>query len=268
SNKGSWRSNVAMNTIKQYKKLDVTFDMTEIGWQVQRKGPTIISKLNDKLKKQSKQTHTKLGLFFIEQFLDPSSRILLTWQQVKTACGRNNKGKTSYWFHRLEELLIDGAEDHKVKEDPCSSAINTLALQLCDSNVLPDNRYKQWIWFAHKDKGGWLIGRVNKLLEKTVHIEHWIEECTQVNKSLEHIWFELKAQAKMRQERITARQDYVRGLVKQKTIESLRALLTSSKETREAFKALIHMYQEGFYRKEEKRYGRGAAHQRKDTQEP
>ncbi|CAG8829425.1 13166_t:CDS:1, partial [Gigaspora rosea] len=53
--KRSWRSNVAINTIKQCKKLVVIFDMPKDSWRVQGNGSTIISKLNNKLKKQSKQ---------------------------------------------------------------------------------------------------------------------------------------------------------------------------------------------------------------------
>ncbi|CAG8656256.1 11507_t:CDS:2 [Gigaspora margarita] len=95
-----WRSNVTVNTIEQYKNLDLIFDMLEGSWHLQGNGPTIISMLDSKMEKQSKQTHIDLGLFFIRQLLDCS-----------------------------EELLIDDTESRKVKEDLFSNDINTSALQ-------------------------------------------------------------------------------------------------------------------------------------------
>ncbi|CAG8814631.1 38363_t:CDS:2 [Gigaspora margarita] len=52
----------------------------------------------------------------------------------------------------------------------------------------------------------------------------------------------------MRQEWLKAQQDYIRGLVRQSTLENLQLLLTSTKETYDAIRALTHIYQEGFYR--------------------
>ncbi|CAG8756490.1 22121_t:CDS:2, partial [Gigaspora margarita] len=53
---------------------------------------------------------------------------------------------------------------------------------------------------------------------------------------------------KMRQERLRARQDYIRGLVRQSTLENFRLILTSTKETFDAIRVLTHVYQKGFYR--------------------
>ncbi|CAG8826906.1 18668_t:CDS:1, partial [Gigaspora margarita] len=52
---------------------------------------------------------------------------------------------------------------------------------------------------------------------------------------------------KTRQEWLRAQQDYIKGLVRQSTLENLRLLLTSTKETYDMIKALTHVYQEGFY---------------------
>ncbi|CAG8770264.1 4210_t:CDS:2, partial [Gigaspora margarita] len=94
-----WRSNVAVNTIEQCKNLDLIFDMVKGSWHLQENGPTIISMLDSKSEKQSKQSRIDLGLFFVRQLLD----------------------------HK--ELLIDDAENRKVKEDFFSNDINTSALQ-------------------------------------------------------------------------------------------------------------------------------------------
>ncbi|CAG8807773.1 44770_t:CDS:2, partial [Gigaspora margarita] len=119
-----WYSNITINTIEQYKNLDLTFDMVERSWHLQENGPTIISMLDSKLEKQSKQPR-----------------------------------KVSLWFQKLEELLIDDAESHKVKEDFLSNDINISALQPHCRNVISDNRCKQ----------------VTKILGKSALIEHWTE---------------------------------------------------------------------------------------------
>ncbi|CAG8718283.1 22825_t:CDS:2, partial [Gigaspora rosea] len=216
------------------------------------------------------------------------------------------QSENSLLVHRLEKLLIDDAENRKVKEDLCSSDMNTLALQPRSGRILPDNRYKQWIWFAHKDMGvGTLVGLLNIWRSVATGISkkknRWItnfpttllkdnsksfptptQECLLLqleeidsvewelvkaqrftekvtNLILENLeknlleaqavslaWALLKDETRAiitlrdlctivfketQQERIAARQDYVRDLVKQKTINSLWALLTSSKET-------------------------------------
>ncbi|CAG8731448.1 19835_t:CDS:2, partial [Gigaspora margarita] len=105
-----WRSNVAINTIEQCKNLDLIFDIVKGSWHLQENGPTIISMLDSKSEKQSKQPRIDLVLFFVRQLLDCSGRNLLTWQQVKTARGANCRGKVPLWFQKLEELLIDDAE--------------------------------------------------------------------------------------------------------------------------------------------------------------
>ncbi|CAG8573520.1 4008_t:CDS:2, partial [Gigaspora rosea] len=271
-----------MNTIEQCKKLDVIFDISENSWHVQGNSPTIISKLDYKLKKQS--------------------------MQVKSACGRNSKGKTPFWFRRLEELLIDDAENRKVKEDLCSGDVNTSVLQprgghgeQVDKYML--SRCKGCNLNRKGKEKGCLINCSRKLIRGVAtgiskKENRWItnfpttllkdnsksfltpiQECPLLQ--LEEIdsekrelvkakaqavslaWASLKDETRAvitlrdlctivfketRQEWIAARQDYVRGLVKQKTMNSLRALLTSSKETHEALRALLHMYQEGFYR--------------------
>ncbi|CAG8845455.1 28206_t:CDS:1, partial [Gigaspora margarita] len=51
-----WHSNVVVNTIEQYKNLNLIFDITEGSWHLQENGPTIISILDSRLEKQSKQT--------------------------------------------------------------------------------------------------------------------------------------------------------------------------------------------------------------------
>ncbi|CAG8803564.1 31236_t:CDS:2, partial [Gigaspora margarita] len=81
--------------------------------------------------------------------------------------------KVPLWFWKLEELLIDDAESHKAKEDFFSNNINTYAHQPHCGNVTSDNRRKQWIWFAQKNRKKWYIGRVTKILEKLALIEHW-----------------------------------------------------------------------------------------------
>ncbi|CAG8832686.1 37036_t:CDS:2, partial [Gigaspora margarita] len=96
-----WYSNVTINTIEQYKNLDLIFNMIEGSWHLQENGPTIISMLDSKSEKQSKQSRIDLGLFFVKQLLDYS-----------------------------EELLINDTESRKVKEDFFSNDINTFTLQL------------------------------------------------------------------------------------------------------------------------------------------
>ncbi|CAG8481844.1 3182_t:CDS:2 [Gigaspora margarita] len=169
----AWHSNIAINTIKQCKNLDLIFDMVEGSWHLQENGPTIISMLDSKSEKQSKQPHIDLGLFFVRQLLNCSGRNLLTWQQIKTARGANCRDKVPLWFRKLEELLIDDTENRKVKEDFFSNDINTSALQPHCGNITSDNRRKQWIWFVQKNKKKWYLGRVTKILEKSALIEHW-----------------------------------------------------------------------------------------------
>ncbi|CAG8806271.1 31524_t:CDS:2, partial [Gigaspora margarita] len=118
-----------------------------------RKWSTIISMLDSKSEKQSKQPHIDFGLFFVRQLLD-----------------------------RSEELLIDDAESCKVKEDFFSNDINTSALQPHCENVTSDNRRKQWIWFTQKNKKKWYLGRVTKVLEKSALIKHWTEMHVQGDK--------------------------------------------------------------------------------------
>ncbi|CAG8818340.1 26046_t:CDS:2, partial [Gigaspora margarita] len=330
--------------------------------------------LDSKSENQSKQTRIDLELIFVRQLLDHSSRNLLTWQQIKIARGANCRGKVPLWFQKLEELLIDDAESHKVKEDFFSNNINISALQPHCGNVTSNNKRKQWIWFAQKNKKKWYLGRVTKILKKSALIEHWTEMYIQGDKcsllkcggcnlntkgkknecmiscnknlirdkpkyhltpvqecpllqlkeidyaerelvksqnfvekeikgpkcksedtsnslvtkikglfqvlptkteALEHIWLELEAQAislawahlknktravitlrdlctavlyKTRQEQLRARQDYIRGLVRQSTLGNLWLLLTSTKEIYDVIRALIHIYQKGFYR--------------------
>ncbi|CAG8826451.1 6174_t:CDS:2, partial [Gigaspora margarita] len=140
-----------------------------------RKWPTIISMLDSKSEKQSKQLCIDLGLFFVRQLLDYSSKNLLTWQQIKTAQGTNCRDKVPLWFRKLKELLIDDTKSRKVKEDFFSNDISTSALQPHCGNVTLDNRRKQWIWFTQKNKKKWYLGRVTKMLEKSALIEHWTE---------------------------------------------------------------------------------------------
>ncbi|CAG8775593.1 28460_t:CDS:2, partial [Gigaspora margarita] len=124
-------------------------------WHLQGKGPTIISMLDSKLEKQSKQTCIDFGSF---------------------------SGKVPLWFRKLEELLIDDAESHKVKEDLFSNDINTSILQPHCENVTSVNRHKQWIWFTQKNTKKWHLSRITKLLEKSALIEHWTEMHIQGNK--------------------------------------------------------------------------------------
>ncbi|CAG8693482.1 18128_t:CDS:10, partial [Gigaspora margarita] len=104
-------------------------------------------------KLDEKVWHSNVAINTIEQ----CKNLDLIFDMVKIARGANCRDKVPLWFQKLEELLIDNAKSHKVKEDFFSNDINNFALQSHCRNITSDNRCKQWIWFTQKNKKKWLL---------------------------------------------------------------------------------------------------------------
>ncbi|CAG8828729.1 6979_t:CDS:2, partial [Gigaspora margarita] len=114
-----WHSNVAVNTIEQCKNLDLIFDIVEGSWYLQENGPTIISMLDSKLEKQSKQTSDKDKELLID---DAESR------KVKEDFFSNDINTSALQLHcenvisdnRQKLALIEHWTEMHIEGDKCS----------------------------------------------------------------------------------------------------------------------------------------------------
>ena len=146
-----WKNNLACLILIRAKELKIEFNIENNSFLLENKGTRIRDVVDHTTFIKAHKVLSAQILFFINQLLDTTGRIALTWQELKLIKNMSSKGRKAKWFANLENKILENEEDRLVKQSLQTPYPNELAFAFRLDQISNDKRRKEWIIFLAKD---------------------------------------------------------------------------------------------------------------------
>jgi ribonuclease HI len=172
-NKPVPKHNLAMKILHETAKLGLKInEITEDPNTFKITG-TDIMKLLTKKDACSFAESDNANLYLLEQLIDSTGKVLLSWQQIKHIRKIKKRGRTPNWFTRLEEKILKNSSSREVQDQYKIKKPNRWAIKAQPQKISKDRRKREWILFKKNEDRRIYVGKVLKKTEKGVVAEHW-----------------------------------------------------------------------------------------------